>query len=74
MLFVELVEKSGHEVDDIARAVQEQAAKPAAAPSQAAPAAPSAPGTAAPTAAPAPPAPKPPEEDKVRFRKSYGES
>ncbi|MBM3890758.1 MAG: DUF1844 domain-containing protein [Verrucomicrobia bacterium] len=74
MLFVQLVEKSGHEVDEIARAVQEQAAKPAGAPSQSAPSAASAPPPAAPPAAPTPPTPKPPEEDKVRFRKSYGES
>jgi len=68
MLFVQLVEKSETEVDDIARAVQEQAVKPASAPPQ--------PSTAAPPAptASTPPPPEPPKEDKVRFRKSYGES
>ncbi|MCX7825898.1 MAG: DUF1844 domain-containing protein [Verrucomicrobiae bacterium] len=73
MLFVELVEKSEAQVDDIARAVEEQATKSAAAPSQPPPSAPSAPPAPASSAAPTPPPPKPPEEDKVRFRKSYGE-
>jgi cell division septation protein DedD len=77
MIFVELVEKSEAQVDEIARAVQEQAGKPAGAPTQpeaSAPSAPPTPAPAAPPAAPASPAPKPADEEKVRFRKSYGES
>ena len=84
MLFVELVEKSGAEVDDIARAVQEQATKAAAVPEQPAASTAPAPPAAAqpasptpvptPTPTPTPASPEPSKEDKVRFRKSYGES